>query len=177
MTNSVAGLLPFLAYIVTVAVAVPITIVTLFLARRRLLEPMLTVTLGSVTVFVLLGIGTLAALISVDAGLQALQTAVLTGVAFVVLPLGLGTFLVRRILGGDRDRAMRLVVAGWPVALVLSVVVFIAPGGFRRYNITFLDPPLAYVAVAVWYGIVLLGPTVVGLLVHRVRGPPGGETA
>jgi len=176
MAQGVAGLLPLVAYVITVAVAVPVTLITLRLARRRLLEPVLTATLGSVTLLVLLGVGTLAALLSVDAGLDALQTAVFTGVALVIAPLGLGTVLVRRATGGDRDRALRLVISGWPVALAVSLVVFVAPGGLDGTDVTELTGVFGRVGVAVWVAVVLLGPAAVGLLVAAVRGPPGTES-
>ena len=175
MTQAVGELLPLVAYITTVAVAVPVTIVTMTLARRRLLEPVLTATLGSVTLFVLLGIGTLTLLISVEAGMEALRTAVVTGVVLVIAPLGLGTVVVRRIIGRDRDNALRVVIPGWPVALVLSVLLFVAPGGLDGTDVTTLEGPLGTVALVVWGLLVLVGPTLVGLLVYRLRGPPGLE--
>jgi len=177
MTDGVAGLLPLLAYVVTVAVAVPVAAITLLLARRRLLEPVLTATLGSVTLFVLLGVATLAALISVDAGVAALRTALFAGVALVIAPLALGTVLVRQLLGGDRDRALRVVITGWPAALVLSVVVFVAPGGLGGADVTTLEGVVGRAAVALWVAVVLLGPAALGLLVTAVRGPPGLESA
>lgn len=177
MTQAVGELLPLVAYITTVAVAVPVTVVTLVLARRRLLEPVLTATLGSVTLFVLFGVATLAALISVDAGLQALWTAVVTGAFLVVAPLGLGTVVVRRLVGRDRDLALRIVIVGWPVALVCSVVLFVAPGGLDGTDVTTLGGTVGTVATAVWGLLVLVGPSVVGLAVYALRGAPGpGET-
>lgn len=176
MVAGVADLLPLVAYVVTVAVAVPVTAVTLLLARRHLLEPVLTATLASVTALVVLGIGTLAALTSLDAGLRALRTAVVVGLTLVVAPLGLGTVLVRRAIGGDRDRALRVVLTGWPVALVVSAVVFVAPDGLDGTDVTTLGGPLGLVAVVVWAAVVLFGPAAVGLLVAGVRGPPGVES-
>jgi len=176
MAEGVSDLLPLVAYIVTVGVSVPVTLITLRLARRRLLEPVLTATLGSVTLLVLLGVGTLAALNSVGAGLDALQTALVTGVALVIGPLGLGTALVRRAIGGDRDRALRVVISGWPVALVVSVVVFVAPGGLDGTDVTDLADPVGQAALALWVAVILLGPAVVGLTVAAVRGAPGVES-
>jgi hypothetical protein len=177
MPEAVGELLPLVAYIITVAVAAPVTVITLFLARRRLLEPMLTATLGSVTLFALLGIGTLAALISVDAGIQALQTAVVTGLVLVIVPLGIGTVLVRAVIGCDRDRALRVVIAGWPIALVCSVLLFVAPGGLNGTDVTTMGGLVGQVAFLAWSVLVLLGPTAVGMVVYTFRGAPGLDAA
>ncbi|MFW6376957.1 MAG: hypothetical protein ACOC0F_03185 [archaeon] len=170
MTNTVAGLLPQFAYLVTIAVSFPIAVISFALARRRLLEPVLTSTLVVVGLLVMASAGTLAAVVSVDAAIEVLQIAVGAGVGLVVLPLGIGTALVRRAVGVDRDRALRVTTATWPVGLVVSFLVYIAPGGPYRYNITFLTGNEAIVAFVVWGACVVFLPGILGAVVLRARG-------
>jgi hypothetical protein len=170
MTNTVAGFLPQFAYLVTIAVAFPIAVISFALARRRLLEPVLTATLVAVAMLVVAAAGTLAAVVSVDAALEILRIALGAGVGLVVFPLGIGTALVRRVAGVDRDRALRVTTATWPIGLLVSFLVYIAPGGPYRYNITFLSGNEAVAAFVVWGACILLLPGILGIIVLRLRG-------
>lgn len=169
MTNTVAGFLPQFAYLVTIAVSFPIAVISFALARRRLLEPVLTVTLVVVGLLVLASVGTLAAVVSVDAAVEVLRIAVGAGVGLVVVPLTIGTALVRRAADVDRDRALRVTTATWPVGLLVSFVVYIAPGGPYRYNITFLTGNTAVAAFVLWGACILLLPGLLGAFVLYVR--------
>ncbi|MFT4891779.1 MAG: hypothetical protein ACI9YT_002714 [Halobacteriales archaeon] len=170
MTNTVAGLLPQFAYLVTIAVSFPIAVVSFVLARRKLLEPVLTATLVAVALLVMASAGTLAAVVSVDDALEVVRIAAGAGVGLVALPLGAGTAFVRRTVGVDRDRALRATTATWPIGLLVSFLVYIAPGGPYRYNITALTGNEAIVAFVVWGACILLLPGVLGALVVRVGG-------
>jgi hypothetical protein len=114
--------------------------------------------------------GTLAAVVSVDAALEILRIALGAGVGLVVFPLGIGTALVRRVAGVDRDRALRVTTATWPIGLLVSFLVYIAPGGPYRYNITFLSGNEAVAAFVVWGACILLLPGILGIIVLRLRG-------
>jgi hypothetical protein len=170
MTNTVAGLLPQFAYLVTIAVSFPIAVISFALARRRLLEPVLTATLVVVGLLVMAAIGTLAALVSVAAAVEVLRIATGAGVGLVVLPLAIGTALVRRAAGVDRDRALRVTTATWPIGLLVSFLVYIAPGGPYRYNITFLTGNTAIAAFVLWGSCILFLPGLLGAIVLRIRG-------
>lgn len=165
MSNTVAGLLPQFAYLVTIGVSFPIAVVSFVLARRKLLEPVLTATLVAVALLVMASAGTLAAVVSVDAAIEVVRIAVGAGVGLVVLPLAVGTALVRRTVGVDRDRALRATTASWPIGLLVSFLVYVAPGGPYGYNITVLTGNEAMAAFALWGACILLLPGILGALV------------
>lgn len=82
--------------------------------------------------------------------------------------------------GVEANRALRLSVGAWPVALLAAFGVFPAPGGLGRYNLTFLTGPALYAAVATVAAPVLFGPAVLGLLAVRLgvgAGRKPGRTA
>lgn len=170
MTNTVAGLLPQFAYVVTIAVSFPIAVISFVLARRRLLEPVLTTTLVAVALLVMASAGTLAAVVSVDAAVEVLRIAIGAGVGLVMLPLGFGTALVRRLNGVDRDQALRMTTAAWPVGLLLSYVVYLAPGGLYSSNMTFLEGQAASVSFVIWGACILFVPGLLGAVVQRLTG-------
>jgi hypothetical protein len=169
MTNTVAGFLPQFAYLVTIAVSFPIAAISFVLARRRLLEPVLTVTLVSVSLLVLAGAGTLAAVVSPAAAIEVLRVALGVGVVLVILPLTIGTGFVRRAAGVDQDRALRVTTAAWPIGLLVSFVIYVAPGGPYRYNITFLTGDVALVAFAAWGACILFLPGLLGYSYVAIR--------
>jgi hypothetical protein len=171
MTNTVAGLLPQFAYVVTIAVSFPIAAIAFLLARRKLLEPVLTVTLVAVGLLVVTSAGTLAAVVSVDDAVRVLRVAASAGVGLVVLPLAFGTAFVRRAVGVDQDRALRVTTAFWPIGLLASFVVYIVPGGLYRVNITSLSGDAATAAFAAWGACILLLPALLGALTSHFRGP------
>jgi hypothetical protein len=106
--------------------------------------------------------------------------------AFVLLPLAVGQWLVRRARGVDSESALRLTTAGWPVAMLVTFGVFVAPGGLAGGHLLHLGGPRAClvgfcgVAVSLVAAVVLeavvavVGPGVVGLAIHaaatRSRG-------
>jgi hypothetical protein len=106
----------------------------------------------------------------VVAGVVAAGVVAAVVVALVVAPLGVGWAVAARATALPARVGRRWVVLSWPVALSLAAVGFVAPGGFARYNVLFLEPPLREVAVAVLIALAVFGPSVVvSVLDHRRR--------
>ncbi|WP_255195484.1 hypothetical protein [Halorarius litoreus] len=82
------------------------------------------------------------------------------------LPLGLGVGLLDR-RGTAPQAAALLAAIGLPVGLALSFLVFLAPGGFYRYNITFLTGPAAWLAWSAFLAAVVLLPVALAVALER----------
>jgi hypothetical protein len=89
-------------------------------------------------------------------------------VVLAVFPLYIGRQLVERWTGLPGADAQEYAVLGWPVALVASFAVFLAPGGLGRYNLTFLSGPVAALVWLVVGAVVTLGPAVAGYGAYRL---------
>lgn len=104
------------------------------------------------------------------AGAKAFPSA---GVVLAAFPLYIGRQLLERWTPLAPDRALVVAVLGWPVALLASLAVFVAPGGPTRYDITVLSGgggALAWTAIGL---VVTLGPGVVGYGLVRLLGREG----
>lgn len=87
---------------------------------------------------------------------------------WVVVPLSIGA-----IATTTGRRSMHGVLIAWPATNVLALAAFVAPapgGGidFNRYNVTFLDEPYRTIGFLLIAGIVTLGPTLLGRVIHRL---------
>ncbi|MFC6955556.1 hypothetical protein [Halorubellus litoreus] len=106
-----------------------------------------------------------------------LAAAVVAAVVLVlaVAPLGVGWLVAARADATPVRAGRRWVVLAWPVVLGLAGVLFVAPGGFARYNVLFLDSPVRELAVAGLLAVAVLGPGVaVAVLDRRRRSRPAG---
>lgn len=99
-------------------------------------------------------------------------------VAAVVLvlaaaPLGVGWLVAARADALPGRAGRRWVVLAWPGCLALAGVLFVAPGGFARYNVLFLDSPVRELALVALLAVAVLGPgIVVAVLDRRHRSRP-----
>ncbi|PSP70229.1 hypothetical protein BRC79_02600 [Halobacteriales archaeon QH_8_67_27] len=66
------------------------------------------------------------------------------------------------------DEALEYATLGWPVAMVASAVVFVAPGGFGGTDVTALDGAAGAVAWLTLAVVATLGPAVAGLGFYHV---------
>lgn len=98
-------------------------------------------------------------------GIETLLTCLVVLAVGGVLPLALAAVLAERVAGVP-DGAPYAAV-GWPVSLYAAAVVFLAPGGFARYNLTFATGLTALVGWSVFLLLVLFGPSVVAVVVAR----------
>lgn len=102
-----------------------------------------------------------------DPALVVAGTAVALLAFWGVVPLAIGA-----IATNTGRRSMHSVVIAWPGTNVLALAAFVAPepgGGidFGGVTVTALDEPFRTIGLLAIAGIVTLGPTLVGRVVHR----------
>lgn len=162
MAHEPTGPLLVFGYLVAVALSLPTAAAVLRLARplgvRRAaaLVGLLAVALVAV---VGVAVGVLAGPV---AGGSAGEVGLFAVVLLWALPVLVGRAVVGRLVGLAGDAALGYAVAGLPVAMVASAVVFVAPGGFGRDDLTLLTGPALWVGGAAFLAIVLLGPGLAG---------------
>jgi hypothetical protein len=86
------------------------------------------------------------------------------------VPLVVGRALLVRYAGLDAEQALYDTLLGLPVGLLASLLVFVAPGGFARRNILFLDGAAAVVAWAAFPAVLVFVPVMVAMAVARYGG-------
>lgn len=119
----------------------------------------------------LLGVATLGAVawlwVAFGVSAAVLLELLVAWLAVAVGPVVVAAGAVRRFGPAARERAWRLALGTWPLGTVASAVVFVAPGGVSRYNVTFLSGTAAAVAIGALF-LALWGlPAIVGTLVVR----------
>ncbi|QPV61367.1 hypothetical protein I7X12_11360 [Halosimplex litoreum] len=125
-----------------------------------------TVLAGAVGLFAA-GAVALAVLVDPAAGLTFAVVAAGAALVLAVVPVLFGRQLLGRWTLLDADEALAYATLGWPVAMVTSAVLFVAPGGFTRYNVLFLDGLAATVAWTTLVLVVTLGPALAGLALYN----------
>jgi hypothetical protein len=169
MTNGFPGLLALLVYVGWVAGSVPLALACYGLARWFDSVDLALGYVGAVVVGVVLaGATALAIFVDPVAGGVFAVLALAAGVVLAAFPLYIGRQLLERWTALAPERALVYAVSGWPVALLVSLAVFVAPGGLTRYNITFLSGPRAALAWTVMGLVVTLGPGVAGYAAYRL---------
>jgi hypothetical protein len=164
MADPLLGTLVFFVYVVTVALSPVLALAIVLLSRRRSTTAALGSIVGAVAGIVTLGATVGVALLSWKAGVVLFLAGQGALLALALVPLLVGRGIVRQRTGVDREVALRVAVTAWPLALAGSFALFVAPGGFARYNITFLSGPAAVLAWLAWGGLVLFGPGLLGTL-------------
>lgn len=168
MASEPLGTLVVLVYLGAVALSLPATAAVL-LAARRLGVARAGVMVGAVA---LLFVAAAAFALGATVGpIPSLIFAAFGAAAVTLLwalPVLVGQRLVRRYAGVADDLALGYAVAGLPVAMAASAVVFVAPGGPTRYNLTFVTGPVLWVVAAAFLAIVVLGPGIVGVGLVRL---------
>jgi hypothetical protein len=188
------GLLPALVAALTVGVAFPATIVAHVLARRgRPFDAALRTALGGVAGLFLLGVVVVATVAGpgarVPVAVALLAAGAGAGVVLVTLPLAVGRTVLVRARGLDPETALRFATYGWPVAALAVLVGFLAPGGLARGHLLhvggdtvcfvgFCGVSLVLLAAALLeLAVAVLGPGVVGLVLHASTTPGDGRRA
>ncbi|MFB6207700.1 MAG: hypothetical protein ABEJ05_14360 [Haloglomus sp.] len=168
MTNNPAGLLPIFVFVAAVGLSWPVAVATFVLSLRvRPFGRALRYVGAGVTVLATIFAASIGVIAGAEVGGIVLASLAIAAVAFGAVPLAVARSLLVRN-GIEANRALRLSVGAWPVALLVAFGAFIAPGGVARYNVTFLSGPALYVAVAAIAALVLLGPAALGLLAARL---------
>ena len=187
------GLVPILAFVLTVGVAVPVTAGAHLRSRNRPFDAALRTAVLAVFGVYLVGV---AAVWAVAGGVQLWEVAaalLLAGavalVVLTVLPLLVGRLIVRRVGGIAPETAFRFATYGWLVAAFVVFGVFVAPGGIAGGHL--LDLEGSRVCLAGFCGIAVslvaaallelvvavLGPGVVGLLLYASVTRTGGPAS
>jgi hypothetical protein len=169
MTNNPAGLLPVVLYFVAVLVSLPASLVTYGLGRWLGSTALAVRYVAAGLAGLVLAVGTaLAVFVNPVVGATVVALAAAGAVVLAAFPLFIGRQLIERWTGLSGEMAREYAVLCLPVALVASAVLFVAPGGTERYNLTVLSGP---VAALVWLGlglVVTLGPGVAGYGMYRL---------
>lgn len=189
------GLLPALAFVLTVGVATLATLGAELLRRRgaRPFGAALRTALLAVGVMYLAGVGVVwwvaggGALWGLPGGLVAAGVGGFVGLG--ALPLAVGRELVRRARRVDPETALRFTTYGWPAAMLAVFAVFVAPGGLAGGHLLDLEGartclagfcgvavPLV-AAVVLELVVAVFGPGLVGLALHASWGRTPGRGA
>lgn len=185
------GLLPTLAFVLTVGVSLPVALGARSFARAdapfsaalwsATLEAAALYLVGVLAAWAIAGAWTVAATLAA-VGLAA-------AVLLVALPILAGQRLLRRLTAADSETALRYATYGWPAAMAVAFGVFVAPGGFDGGHL--LDLGGARTCLAGFCGIsvpllltlcfeflvVALGPGFLGVgLYSSLRSAPRDRT-
>ncbi|MFC7141363.1 hypothetical protein ACFQMA_16180 [Halosimplex aquaticum] len=168
MANGYVGLLAVFTYFGFALASPVVALVAWGLSKRR---ESFRMALGSVmagSVGLLAAVATaLALFVDPGAGLTFALVAAAAALVLAAFPLLIGRQLLDRWTPLGPDEALEYATLGWPVAMVLSAVFFVAPGGLGRYNVLFLSGGAAAVAWLVLAVVVTLGPALAGLGFYR----------
>ncbi|MFB6139375.1 MAG: hypothetical protein ABEJ26_02955 [Halosimplex sp.] len=169
MANGFVGLLAVFVFFGLVAASPVVALAGWALSTRRdyfgdALGAVAAVGVGLVAA----GALSLALLVDPSAGLAFAAVAVGEALVVAAFPVLIGRQLLERWTLLDADEALEYATLGWPVAMVVTAVLFVAPGGLSRYNVLFLDGAAAAVAWLSIAVVVTLGPTVAGLGLYNL---------
>lgn len=181
------GLISAFAFVVTVGIPISIAASALLYNHYRegsmrdglcvaVVEAALLYTVGIYVIWTITGDGSLWGTATALAVVGALAL-----VFLLVVPLLIGQRIVERVKNVDSDTALRAVVAGWPIAMIIVFGVFIAPGGLTTGHIFDIEGPrtclaghcgiaIGLIAVTLVEAVVaFLGPGVAGLLFTNIE--------
>ena len=190
------GLLPVLAFVITVGISGPVAVTTLLASRTgtqpirtalrmALLEASLLYLIGTIVIWAIAGSG-------LDTELWEIPvTLVMTGVGTLLiltaLPLAVGQKVIHHWRHIEPEAALRDTVAGWPIAMLVTFGIFIAPDGLAQGTLFDLQGPticlvgfcgirLLLAGTVVVEGLVaVFGPGLIGLVLSSSR-QDGGES-
>lgn len=188
------GLLPVLAFVVTIGVSVPVAVTTLLSSRtgtqsiRRalriaLFEASLLYLVGVIVVWAIAGGGLDTELWEIPATL--VVTGVGTLLILTALPLVVGQKVIQHWRQVDPEGALQYTVAGWPIAMLVTFGIFVAPGGLVQGTLFDIGGPticlvgfcgISLLLMGAFFLealVVVVGPGLVGLMLS-VRGEEGG---
>lgn len=173
------GVLPILVFVITVGVSVPVAVTTLLSSRtgtqssRRalrlaLLEASLLYLVGVIVVWAIAGGGVNMDLWEIPATL--VGTGVGTLLILTALPLVVGQKVIRHWRHIEPEAALRDTVAGWPIAMLVTFGIFVAPGGLAQGTLFDIGGPTICLVGFCGISLLLMGAFFVEALVV-VFGP------
>lgn len=175
------GLLPVLAFVMTVGISGPVTLTTyLFHASgTKSFSRVLRIALFEAGLFYVIGIYVLW---SIGAGISRVITLLIIGmmslIVLVAIPLMVGQQFVQYITETDSETALRYTTYSWPPAMLIVFGIFIIPGGVHRVTFFHIGnieacllgfcqiSILSIGAVLLQALVVLFGPGVLSVLQH-----------
>ncbi|WP_327051661.1 hypothetical protein [Halomicrococcus gelatinilyticus] len=178
------GLVPVLVFVLTVGIAVPVTLGSHLIYRNGngAFGSALRIALLEASVLYLVGILVIWA---IAGGLELweipitlLVTGVLTLIILVMLPLIVGRRFIQHFRPVDRETALRFATYGWPITMLMVFGTFIAPGGLVHGDLLLLGGKRICVAGFCGIGVsfvmamvleivvAVLGPGIVGLVLY-----------
>jgi hypothetical protein len=170
------GLVPVAVFVLTVGVAVPVTLGShlFYRAGETGFTAALRAALAEAAGLYLVGVLVVWS-IAGGVGLWEIPVTLLVAgaLALVVLgvvPLAVGRRLVRRFGAVDGETALRFATYGWPVAMLAVFGVFVAPGGVVRGDLLSLGGERACLAGFCGVSVSLIGAVALEAFV-AVFGP------
>lgn len=181
-----SGLIPVLAFVLTVGISVPVTLAAhlYFHERAQPFHIGLRRAVFGTGFLYLIGVGVVWVIAGDGLSLEFWElpaTLVLTGgislIILTALPLVIGQRLLRNTNHLDSDTALRYTTYGWPVAMIVVFGIFIAPGG-HLLNLEGPQRCLAgFCGISTWLVwallfeilVALLGPGLVGMLISTYQ--------
>ncbi|WP_436925883.1 hypothetical protein [Halosimplex amylolyticum] len=169
MANGFTGALAVFVYFGFVLASPAVALVAWGLSQRRdsFQTALGTVAAGSVGLLAAVATA-LALFVSPSVGLVFAGVAVGAVLVLAVFPTLIGQQLLDRWTLLGPDEALEYATLGWPVAMVASFVLFVAPGAAGGADVTALTGlagALAWVTLAL---VVTLGPAIAGLAFYHV---------
>lgn len=142
------GLLPVLAFVVTVGVSTPVALAAglLYCSGTRSFGRALRVALLEAGLLYLVGVGVVWAIAGSGFDVELWEIPailVVTGLGaslvLVALPLVVGQRLIQHLRNVDSETSLRFATYGWPIAMLVVFGIFIAPGGPTRGHLFDLE--------------------------------------
>lgn len=178
------GLLPVLAFVMTVGIPVPVTL-TAYLFYRSGARPFtrtLQVAFLEAGLFYALGVYVLW---SIGAGISRVVTLLIVGamslILLVAMPLIIGQQFAQYMTEVDSETALRYTTYSWPLAMFVVFGIFVIPGGIHRvtfFHIGGMDTcllgfcqisVLSVGAVLLQVLVAFFGPGIISVIQHSRR--------
>jgi len=155
------GTVVLVVYVLAVGLSPVVAPAIVFAERERSATAAVGRVVGVLAAGVTLGATAVAALVSPITAVVAFLAGFGALLGLVVLPLLVGRGIVRARTGVERERALVLAVAGWPVALAGSLGLF--------WGVTAVVAwPLSALSWLAWVVLVLVGPGLFGTALQRL---------
>lgn len=189
------GLIPVLVFVLTVGIAVPVTLGSHLIYRNGngAFGSALRIALLEASVLYLVGILVIWA---IAGGLELweltitlLVTGALALIVLMVFPLMAGQRIVQHFRAVDRETALRFATYGWPITMLVVFGIFIAPGGLVHGDLLSLGGEriclagFCGISISLAMAVILevvvavLGPGIVGLVLYSSAVRTDGRTA
>lgn len=156
-----------LGFLGTAGLSLPLALAIELAARRTSGRRAFRAVIAAAWVPVLIGVVVVGLVAGIAAAVSVLAVALAATGALVLLPIALGQYLINRRTDLGKEASHQFAVRGCPIALWMSVIVFVAPVGVSRFDATFVTGPRGWIAVGGIAAIIVVGPGLIGLNLAR----------